>query len=377
MRIAIINVTGGGMSEGYRKYLQHVIPRMAEHPEIEAILCASPGLLNVQDRFGAIPSVEFVRCQTFHFLRRKVHDELKRRLRQFRPDVIFLPVGRFLEVEGCPVVNMIQNMEPFVIIAGNSLLEQCRNWLRRIDTKRAAKYSHRIIAPSEYVREFLVRNLDVRSNKIGLVHHGVESAKGDVCRPEVIPNRWENRFLFTAGSIRPARGLEDVIYALEYLADSTITGVVIAGKISSRKYAKRLQQLIKARKLAPKVCWARMLNEQEMSWCYANARAFIMTSRVEAFGIVAVEAMSYGAICVAADNPCLPEIFGDAATLYPPKRSQDLARRIREVLEWSEAKKNEMRQRAVTRASEFGWDECASRTVKELRAAVDGYRRLT
>lgn len=51
MRIAIVNLTAGGMSGGYRKFLRNVIPRMAKHEDVEAILCASPDSIGVQDWF--------------------------------------------------------------------------------------------------------------------------------------------------------------------------------------------------------------------------------------------------------------------------------------------------------------------------------------
>jgi len=44
MRVAILNLTGGRISGGYRKYLQIVFPRMAKDPTIEEILCATPTL---------------------------------------------------------------------------------------------------------------------------------------------------------------------------------------------------------------------------------------------------------------------------------------------------------------------------------------------
>jgi len=96
MRIAIINMTAGGMSGGYRKYLQNVLPRMAAHPDVEAILCASPEILNIQDWFEPLPNVEFVRCPSLRFLRHKGSNELRHHLKRFRPDVIFVPVERFL-----------------------------------------------------------------------------------------------------------------------------------------------------------------------------------------------------------------------------------------------------------------------------------------
>ena len=66
MRVAIINLTGGGISGGYRKYLCNVLPLMAKHDAIEDILCASPGSIDVQDWFDPLPKVEFVSCRPFN-----------------------------------------------------------------------------------------------------------------------------------------------------------------------------------------------------------------------------------------------------------------------------------------------------------------------
>jgi len=74
MRVAIINLTGGGMSEGYRKYLRNVLSRMARHNDVEAILCASPESIDVQSWVNSMPNVRFVSCKPFwpFFLRRGV-----------------------------------------------------------------------------------------------------------------------------------------------------------------------------------------------------------------------------------------------------------------------------------------------------------------
>ena len=65
MKIAIINITGGGMSGGYKKYLQNVLPKLAVHSDVEAILCASPKSINVQDWFRFLPKVIFITCKSF------------------------------------------------------------------------------------------------------------------------------------------------------------------------------------------------------------------------------------------------------------------------------------------------------------------------
>ena len=78
MHIAIVNLTGGGMSGGYRKYLCNVIPRMAKHEDVEAILCASPESIGVQDWFDPMPNVRFVSYKPFRFFHHSVDIELRK-----------------------------------------------------------------------------------------------------------------------------------------------------------------------------------------------------------------------------------------------------------------------------------------------------------
>ena len=65
MRVAIINITGGGISGGYKKYLRNMLPRMAKNSEIENILCATPSSIDIQSWFSFLPKVKFIICKSF------------------------------------------------------------------------------------------------------------------------------------------------------------------------------------------------------------------------------------------------------------------------------------------------------------------------
>ena len=154
MKIAIINLTGGGMSGGYRKFLRNVIPRMSKHDDVEAILCATPDSLGIQDWLDPMPNVRFVSCKLFRFLFSYRDAELLRELELFTPDVIFVPVERKFRFKNIPVVNMIQNMELFVANSeGNPVSERFRQWIQYVDGRRAIKKANGIIALSRFVSE--------------------------------------------------------------------------------------------------------------------------------------------------------------------------------------------------------------------------------
>jgi glycosyltransferase involved in cell wall biosynthesis len=135
-------------------------------------------------------------------------------------------------------------------------------------------------------------------------------------------------------------------------------------------YLLKLKNLAQRLGVAELIHWVGQLSTEEMSWCFLNSDMFIMTSRVETFGHTAVEAMSFGCACISANNSCLPEVFSDAAILYRPRDSRELAKRIKEVLAWDTPRKKAMSEKAKKRAAFFSWEVCAQKTVTELRKAL-------
>ncbi|PKP62134.1 hypothetical protein CVT91_00445 [Candidatus Atribacteria bacterium HGW-Atribacteria-1] len=379
MKIAIINLTGGGMSGGYKKYMRNVIPRMAINPDIESILCATPSSIDIQSWFSFLPKVKFITCKPFKWMYYRSDDDLKKSLKEFSPDVIFIPVEHYFKFNSVPIVNMIQNMEPFAEnIDGNSFTDKCRLYIQYIVARRAIKKADRTIALSKYVKEFLSHKWNIPEEKIGLVYHGIElpQPKEYIC-PKNIPKDWEGNFLFTVGSIRPARGLEDVLWAMKYLVleKVNIKGLVIAGETESKmiSYRKKLEKWIKLYGLSSKIYWAGKLSEKEMSWCYRNCKIFVMTSRVESFGMIAGEAMAHGCICISADNPCLPEIFGDTAVFYPHNKIEPLAEIIKSVNKWDNHRRGEASKKARERATEFSWDVTVERLLTVFKKAIESF----
>ncbi|MDD5014024.1 MAG: glycosyltransferase [Atribacterota bacterium] len=376
MKIAIINLTGGGISGGYKKYLINVLPRIAVHSEVEAILCASPKPIKVQDWFEFLPKINFIACKPFSFIHYTPEHELKKSLEIFSPDVIFIPVERYFKFSRVPIVNMIQNMEPFAEnIDGNSFTDKCRLCIQLFMARRAIKKTDRTIALSKYVKEFLLHQWKVPKEKIGLVYHGIElPLTREYVRPNNIPKDWEGNFLFTAGSIRPARGLEDILGAMKYLMldKQNIKGLAIAGETELRmiSYQRKLEKWIKMNNLSSKICWAGKLSEKEMNWCYSNCKIFVMTSRVESFGMIAGEAMAHGCVCISSDSPCLPEIFGEAAVFYPSKRGEVLTEAIKTVFRWDSYKCKEMSERARRQAAKFSWDITTEKLLAEFKKVI-------
>jgi len=339
-------------------------------------MCAAPLSLKLQNWFGELDKIQFVNTKKSGFSYFNNHSELEPYLEKFGPDVIYVPVERYFRFNKVPVVSMVQNMEPFVkTIKGNPLIERVKLKLKYIEGKKAVSRSNRIIAISEFVMKFLSTRWMIPEEKISLIYHGLDDrAQEEGDRPLIIPQSWTGCFLFTAGSIRPARGLEDLLKAMQHSGSLELKGVklVIAGDgdPTANVYKNKLMRRVRQMNLSSNICWAGQLNNREMTWCYQNCRAFAMTSRVESFGLIGGEALAHGCICIAADNPCLPELFGQAALYYPPGDGETLAGAIKTVLSWDDHQRKTAFAKAVKRVAKFSWDVCAQKTVAEFVKAA-------
>jgi len=377
MRIAVVNLTAGGISGGYIKYLRNAIPRICENPQVEAMLFASSFSAKENNLYLNCKNIQTVSCKPYRFLGIIDDYELIKNLNEFYPDVVFVPTERYFKYNKAPVVNMLQNMEPFVKQNFNNkqIKVRFKNTIKAIDGKYSIKKSSHVIAISEFVREFLINSCGIKPNKVGLVYHGVDNLNTqNQNKPFNFPTISE--FIFTVGSIRPARGLDDVFNALSYLSNNghDTPHVVIAGDttIGTEAYKNYLNKLAINSKLMDRIHWLGNLDEKEMTWCYKKCSTFIMTSRVEACPFTALEAMKFHCTIISTDSPPMPEIFGDTAIYYISGSGEALANAICSL----EKRKNNANDKLMVdiinkQLSKFSWDTCASKTVTELKKAIE------
>lgn len=376
MRVAILNLTGGGMSGGYKAYLENMLPRFAAHSKIEEIFCASPHALNVGQWFSNLSKIKFAQCHVFRLIRSNPDAKMLDLLKKFSPDAIFVPLERPVQVAGFPVITMIQNMGPLIKQnCGNPWSEKIRYILQRYLARVSVKNSNQIIAPTNFVRDFLIKQWNIFPERVTTIYYGSNIPDQNIIiqKPSAIPDLWAEKFLFTAGSIEPYRGLEDVLSAMAYLkGNNKIKGLVIAGELRNNMigYQKKLKKWIDKQGLNLKICWTGGLNKNEMSWCYKNCNVFVMSSRVESFGLIGLEALAHGCVCLVAQNPPLPEIFNDFAIYYVSGCGKMLSEAIQKSLNWDAGQRSRVMEQSIKRAANFSWDITAKKTVEVFEKAI-------
>lgn len=373
MRVAILNITGGGISGGHKKYLQNMLPLLGASPEIEAILCASPARMAAKEWLPRLTNVYYCDCEPFIPFRHIPDSKLAASLDAFQPDVLFIPIERWIDYKNLPVVTMLQNMAPLAgIKTGAGIKEYLVAMARRYETKIALTRANKVITPTECVKDFLACNVGVPREKINSIHYGPTPPETSAKSPVTFPFRGR-QFIFTAGSIEAYRGLEDIILALPLVKKSfpEIKLVVAGGgRPQTLGYFENLKKLASRLKVSDDIAWLGSINGAELSWCYANCSAFALTSRIESFCFVALEAMSHGCSIVSTDSPCLPEVLGSTALYYKAGDELGLSSALSSLLSQSAADRIARRGKTLERAASFSWERAAVSTIATLKAAT-------
>lgn len=372
MHVAWVNLTNGGLSGGSRKYLKRVVPRMLADPRITRLDMLSPAEVPDFPRLDGVASHwTWGRGEKYAGF-----PSVRRHLARLGADVVYVPTARSIDPARAGLVVMVRNMEPLLPQnANNPPSERLVNKMRRWAARRACARAKKIIAVSDFVASQLQSQLDVPPEKISRIYHGVDDARlaDSVDAPAAITPATANNFLFLAGSIRPMRGIEDAIRAMQVIAPAHgDLSLVIAGAPEGRvsSWLRELRRLTESLGVDRRVIWAGKLNDSEMAWCYQHCRAFLMTSRVEACPNTALEAMSHGAPTLSTRNPPMPEFFQAGALYYSAGDPVELASSITECLQLDTRQRAQIREAAAHATARFTWAECVNATVTELERAA-------
>jgi glycosyltransferase involved in cell wall biosynthesis len=98
---------------------------------------------------------------------------------------------------------------------------------------------------------------------------------------------------------------------------------------------------------------------------FSAASAFVFSTFAEGFGLPALESLQCGAPLICSDLPVLHEVAGDAAIYASPRRPEEIARAMVDVISQPKIR-DDLRSKGVARAALFSWNKCA-------RATLDAY----
>ncbi len=276
-----------------------------------------------------------------------------------RPAVFFTPTHYAPLYLPMPSVISIMDMsfERFPQYFNKKDLYQLKYW-----TWASALQAKKILTISEFSKDEICAIYRLPRNKVIVTYPGYDrqrfnpKAKGQ--------NKYGDYILFL-GTLQPRKNLERLIEA--FLGLKTDCKLVITGMINEGRGG-WMNENIKASR---KVILTGFIPDKEVPVLMANAKAYILPSLYEGFGIPPIEAMATGVPVVVSKVSSLPEICGDAAIyIDDPESVPSIKASLEKVLSLSAGQRQKRIDFGLDWVKRYNWKDTAKKTLGVLYEAA-------
>ncbi len=231
-----------------------------------------------------------------------------------------------------------------------------------------------IIAVSETTRRDLMQRYGVRSHRIHVVPNAVGSNFAKVSKQEdldevrrrlVVPDT----FVLSVGTVQPRKNIE---------------GLAAAVTLVSRKLNRPIAHLHVGRdgwlhdqvygaieSSGAKVRFVGHVSDETLRVLYSLASVFAFPSHAEGFGLPILEAFACECPVVTSALSGTGEVAGEAAALVDPSDPESIAEGIARTIS-DEPYRVDLKQKGITRARSYSWDESARLLLEAYRVASAG-----
>lgn len=279
----------------------------------------------------------------------RIKQNSARVLDMVQPDVVHFQshiiVGRGLSVEaqkrGIRIIGtnhmMPENMLEFSLIP-----RAWQDWAIGLAWKAARRSFGRaesVTTPTRRAADFLERSTGLR---------GVHAISCGIDAHKYAPNwepRTENRIIFV-GRVTHEKHIDVLLNAITLLPDELDVKVEIVGGGDQKR---NLEHLASELGIADRVTFTGYVTDEELREAYHRASVLAMPSIAELQSIVTMEAMASALPVVAANAMALPHLVhdGENGYLFKPGSAEDLAAKLRLVLEAPPAEYRRMQEESL------------------------------
>ena len=249
--------------------------------------------------------------------------------------------------------------------------------------QQMAQRADRLITCSDYMAGHVGRIFDVPSERITAIPNGIDPADLIAAPgPELVSLRArfaapDELLVLLVGRLVFEKGFHLALEALAPIAQRQgRMRFIVAGTGTAEAELKAQAQELGLSEYGSFIGWA---GDDLLHSLYRVADLCIVPSIYEPFGLVALEAMASGCLCVVADTGGLREVVpaGGTVGLRFPSRDADALRTIVEQVLTDDLERGKLVAEAREHVLQFDWSEVAQRTLDVYGALASRPRALS
>jgi glycosyltransferase involved in cell wall biosynthesis len=230
-----------------------------------------------------------------------------------------------------------------------------------LTTRWAALRCPLLIAVSESTKADLVSAYGVRPERVRIVPLGASLPTTAPAPASRLAELGLNgNFVLQVGRIETRKNQAAALAAIERLDGVTLA---VAGPERDAALAAKLRASARCRVLG-------RVDQPTLELLYKRARAVVVPSLYEGFGLPVLEAMARGKVVVAAKASSLPEVGGDAALYFHDAADPEQLASVLEAALGDEKLRTSLARAARARARKFTWERTAAGVVEVIRELV-------
>jgi glycosyltransferase involved in cell wall biosynthesis len=239
-------------------------------------------------------------------------------------------------------------------------------WLFQLTTRLALRAADQVITISEASRKDLLTAYWLDPARVT----AIPLAPDPAMRPQTageqrrVREKFElpERFMLYLGINKPHKNLVRLVEAWKMV--ETDAPLVIAGAWDNRY--PQIKERVATLKLGERVRFLGPVSNADQPGLYAAATVFVFPSLYEGFGLPVIEAMACGTAVACAKTSSMPEAAGEAALLFDPARTEEIAASLSQLLK-DEGLRELLRVTGLEQAKKFTWEQAARETMKIYR----------
>lgn len=244
------------------------------------------------------------------------------------------------------------NKKPFVLTVHDMIHEQyIKEDLQTIRNKKCLiEKADKIVAISENTKKDILNLYNIDSKKIEVIYWA--NSLTNVKKIET-----PTRYILYVGGRNSYKNFKTFFNAVVQIFNEDFNlHLLCAG---GNKFNEEENNMIKKFNLNKRVKQIDVTDE-ELTYLYQHAIAFIYPSKYEGFGIPILEAFYCKCPVILSNTSCFPEIAKDAAVYFDPDDIDDMKNKIISVI-YNDKLRKELINKGFERNKDFSWEK----TVKE------------
>jgi len=257
----------------------------------------------------------------------------------------------------------VHHLEPPFM--GNPLSPQAiGEWRQEWRQRKALRSADLVVTQSNFTKNQVHARYGISLDKIFVVGSGVEDSLVDPAGLATINPRAAayTPYVISTGAFHPRKGT-DYLFAMARELQRRGSPLKIVCPFGIRGLPPFTDEV----KLLPNVVALDYISREELLNLIRGAVCMVIPSRLEGFGLTAIESMALGTPVVASNNSALPETLGGAGILVDPNDTTSLTNAVVRLFK-DQDHRTSLAVLGRRRVLVFSWTRCMERLLDSIRA---------